>query len=481
MNQVKIDTDAIFEAHPFAEFILGELESKGHEAVLIGGIVRDAVLAMLEPQFGFEPVEVDIATSASPSQIKELFGEYKLLEIGEAFGVIMIRSPEGLEYEVATFRSESDYDGRRPGQVEHVLNLEDDVNRRDFTVNGLAATRSGDVIDLVNGVEDLDRRQIRTIGDPEQRFAEDYLRMLRAARFSCRLDAVLDEEAAAAIKSNAPLLDKISAERIQAELIGIFATARSADGIELLDKLDLLEVILPELSECKGVPQPAKYHPEGDVYTHSILALRIADSFITDPLLKLAVLLHDIGKPSALEQNDGVNMAGHDRIGADMAEKICRRLRFSNDDVRFITSLILEHQRIGQFPQMSTAKQVRFIKHYEHLACSVDNFPERFGWLKALIQLMIADCQASAMKSDGWLNVLKSIAPLLIQIEEIDKLTGANALINGTDLIAMGMEKGPAIGVILDQLYELIYSGKIDSREAALEQAKQMISDSKLD
>ncbi len=478
---LRIDVEKIFTRHPFARVILERLTQAGHKAVLIGGIVRDALRTQLEraQEEDFEPKEVDIATSAMPEEVQKIFKGHRIHEVGKAFGVLKIVSPEGKPYEVATFRTEGEYDGRWPTRVELVRDLKQDVHRRDFTINGLAARPDGQVIDLIGGVDDLRRRVIRTIGDPNERFREDYLRLLRAIRFACHLEAKLAPETSAAIRTHHQGLLRISAERIRDELVALLRTSCSARGIQLLDEHGLLNLILPELLSCKGVPQPERYHPEGDVYTHTLLALEVADRFIKDPLVKLAILLHDIGKPQALKINLGENAAGHDAIGAEMAKEICRRLRLSNSEIRLVEYLVKEHQRIGHFPQMARGKQVRFLKHGEDPTQRIENFPGRFPYFSKLIQLMIADCQASAMRSQGWLPVLQAVKDLLLHVQELEQLTQARKLIDGHDLLRLGVKRGPELGRLLDELYEKIFAGEIRSRTEALAQARKLMAEQK--
>lgn len=478
MSERRIDIERIYRKHPFARLIAETLLKAGYETVLIGGVVRDALLAQWAQDDEWEPEEVDLATAAFPDEIEGLFREHRIVEVGKAFGVLKVVGPNGTAYEVATFRTEGEYDGRWPHRVELVRTLEEDVKRRDFTVNGLAARPDdGTVIDLIGGVEDLQRKIIRTIGDPNERFQEDYLRLLRAVRFACKLDARLDPGTSAAIKVHRQGLLKISAERVRDELLAIFETKRSALGVKLMDEHGLLELVLPEVAACKGVPQPEDYHPEGDVYTHTLLALEVADRFIDDPLVKLAVLLHDVGKREALERNRGENAAGHDAIGARMTEEICRRLRFSNVETELVVFLVKEHQRVGHFPEMGQGRQVRFLKAREGPALPIGEFSRRFPWFAKLMQLMIADCQASAMRAQGWLPVLQLLPRLLIQLRELEKLTQARKLIDGHDLIALGVKPGPRLGQLLEHIYDKIYAGEIQSREEALAYARRLVKD----
>jgi len=470
-----IDVERVYAHHPFTKAILETLNEAGHEAVLVGGVVRDGLRAQLEPGYTFEPHEVDIATSAHTDEIEAIFDGYKVLKVGKRYGVQVIVSPDGESYEVATYRIEDEYDGRWPGRVELVRDLQQDLSRRDFTINGLAARADGTVLDWVGGVEDLRNGIIRPIGDAHERFREDYLRMLRAVRFACVIDADLTDETREAIRAHAERITTISWERIRDELIALLRTPRSHRGIALMDELGVLGHLLPELAGCQGTPQPEDYHPEGDVYVHTLLALEIADRVISDPIVKLAVILHDVGKPEALRQNRGENMAGHDDIGAKMAEDASRRLRLNSAETDRIVDWVAEHQRIGHFPEMGQGKQVKLLKTAERSDVSIANPLERYPRFAGLLKLMIVDCQASAMKSDGWLPVVTAFARLLLHLEALDRRTRARKLIDGHDLIELGMERGPKLGALLEALYEKIYSGDLTSREAALEEAKRLI------
>ncbi|HED03246.1 MAG TPA: CCA tRNA nucleotidyltransferase [Candidatus Fraserbacteria bacterium] len=474
MSRLRIDVEAIFASHPFARTILSRLEAAGHEAVLIGGIVRDALRAQFDADYEFEPLEVDIATSASPQEVRALSGDSLIIEVGAAFGVLVLVGPEGHAYEVATFRTEGEYDGRRPGAVKLVRSLADDVHRRDLTINGLAARSDGWVIDLVGGVSDLKRKLIRAIGDPAERFGEDYLRILRAIRCACLIDGEIVPEVAQAIRRHRTGLTLISAERVAGELLRLLGTNQAARGVRLLDEYGILPLILPELVACQGVEQPGKYHPEGDVYQHTLLALEIADGYLADPLVKLALLLHDLGKPEALERNRGVNMAGHDQIGAELAGQICRRLHLSKEASAQVVYLVREHQRIGHFPQMSRSKQVRLLRSGEERARPLGDFTARFPRFARLVQLMIADCQASAMKSSGWLPVLAHTARLLPHLQALEQLEGARRLIDGHDFLKLGVPPGPELGRMLEQVREAILAGRIVSRRGALAAARRL-------
>lgn len=470
-----IDAEAIFRVHPFARTILERLNNAGFEAVIVGGVVRDAVRAQLDPDYEFIPEEVDIATSAYPDEIKGLFRDWKIFEVGEAFGVVIVVAPDGHSYEVATFRTESEYDGRWPAKVELVRTLDDDLQRRDLTINGLAATLEGHVIDRVGGISDLQAKLIRTIGDPDKRFSEDYLRILRTIRLACVLDGTITPEVSEAMRRHRDGLKKISAERIRDELLKILKTPRATKGVQLLDEHGILGLILPELIACKGVPQPEKYHPEGDVYTHTLLALQCADAIVRDPLVKFALLVHDVGKPTALQKNNYEHAGGHEMIGEQMAERICRRLRFSTDEIKLIKFLVREHLRIGRFAEMSPGKRATLLKTHENPEAPFERPAERFPFFMKLLALMICDCEASAHKSSGWLPVVQAVPPLLLRVRELAERERARKFLDGHDLIEMGLSPGPRIREILDAVYEQIFSGKITTREEALALARHLL------
>ena len=472
-NREQIDIRAVFARHPFAEQILERLTAAGHEAVLIGGVVRDGLRSRWGERVEYPPADVDIATSALPQEIRKLFSGHPIVAVGEEFGVIVIVSPDGRPYEVATYRVEGDYDGRWPARVELVRDLAGDVARRDLTINGLAATAGGRILDLVGGVSDLRDRRIRAIGDPNVRFGEDYLRMLRAVRFTCQIEGELDPETAASISRHAPKLDLISGERIRDELLRILALPRSAQGIRLLDQLGLLSRVLLELEAGKGVAQPETYHPEGDVFEHTLEAVRVADAFIRDPIVKLAVLLHDVGKPQALARNDGANMGGHCALGAWQAGRIARRLRLSRADAGRLTFLIKNHMRIADFPEMGRGKQVLFMTTGEDSAALP--LCRRYPRFFELLQVLVADCEASAHRASGWQPILEETLRVALHVERVGNLERARSLIDGRDLGALGLPDGPAMGQLLATLHDRILAGEISSRVEALAAAQSLL------
>jgi len=467
----KIDADAVFREHPLAREILHRLTESGHEAFLVGGVVRDGLLASWGVPVRFPPSDVDITTSAAPDEIRRILAGRRLVDVGEQFGVLVILGDDNEGVEVATFRSETGYDGRRPAEVVVAGTLNEDVRRRDLTINGLAATDDGTVIDHVDGIKDLRSRRIRAIGDPEIRFAEDYLRMLRVVRFACQIEGEIDRGTSDAIRRRASCIPRIAWERIQVELLRTLELPNSSRGIELLDDLGLLEPILPEVHALHGVPQPEQYHPEGDVFIHTMIALRVADGFVRDPIVKLAILLHDIGKPQALRNHQGSHMGGHCLIGANMAKAVARRLKLTRRDTHRLSFLIRQHMRIADFPRMGRGRQVRFLAAEER--ANETSIARRYPLFMQLLQVLIADCEACAHRSAGWAPILAAVTDVAEHIERVGNLSKARQLFDGHDLIAMGLSPGPIFGEVLAAVHDRILAGEISTSEQAHSWAKR--------
>lgn len=468
-----LDLNPVFQAHPYARIALESLLRQGHLAVLVGGVVRDAMRAQLEKDYVFAPAEVDIATAATPDQVKGALPDWPSKDVGKAFGVTIVTAPDGRCYEIATFRSESDYDGRRPGRVELIRSLEADLLRRDFTVNGMAAHLDGAVVDRVGGIDDLRQKRIRAIGDPLQRFAEDHLRMLRAVRFACSLEADIEPCTARAIRSQADKILRISPERLREELFKMLTTRQACRGVRWLDELGLLAEILPEVCALKGVPQPAQYHPEGDVFVHTLLALEWADRLHMPALTKLCVLCHDLGKPQALVQNQGQHMGGHELISEGLAIRIGGRLRLSAAETALLTFTAREHMRIARFPEMAQAKRLRLLQS-TRAAGKSEPFSEKFPALAMLLQVLICDAQASVHRSSAWLPVVQEVVACALRLRDLEQQELAHKLLDGNDLLALGLAPGPQVGRVLRKVYELIYAGKINSRNQALRAARAL-------
>lgn len=418
-----------------ARGICQTLSHAGHRALLAGGCVRDKLL-------GVDAKDFDVATSATPEQIAALFD--RTVAVGAAFGVVMVLLPEG-QFEVTTFRSDGPYvDGRHPSYVTF-SNEEQDARRRDFTINAMFYDPSTEsVVDYVGGRDDLASRIIRTVGHPRDRFSEDHLRLLRAIRFAARLDFTIEPATLDAIRDMAQLVTTTSAERIRDELLKMLTEGGGRRALELMDETGLLEQVLPEISRMKGVRQPPEFHPEGDVFQHTLL---IADRLKgASPTLALGTLLHDVGKPATITYEDRVRFNNHDKIGAEIAEQICRRLRMSNHDTERIVWLVAQHMRLAHAPQMRASKLKRFVRE--------PGFPE-------LLELGRIDCLASHgdTRTIEWIeNYANAIPPEVVR---------PKPLLTGDDLIEMGYTPGPLFKEILTAVEDAQLDGYIATTESA--------------
>ncbi len=423
--------------------IVGTLVEKGHKAFFVGGCVRDALL-------GVACDEIDIATSATPEQVQQAFA--KTVAVGESFGVVLVIKGD-MKFEVATFRRESKYgDGRHPESVDYTKNPEEDVRRRDFTINGMLYDPvSGELYDYVEGLADLERGLVRTIGDPETRFGEDRLRMMRAVRFTSCLGFELDGAALSAIRDAAFGISVVSGERIREELIKILTRRNSGDGLRLLSSCGLLEHFLPEVECMHGVQQPPQFHPEGDVFQHTCLVMDMlysnTDGCYSEELA-VAALLHDVGKPPTYSESDRIRFNGHDRVGARMSEGICRRLRFSKKQIKRISELILEHLKFKDIFNMRESTLKKFL--------SLPYFEEH-------MQMHLADCMASHGKTDAYDFIREKMEEY--GREEIKPIP----LLGGQDLIDLGYSPGPVFSEMLGQVEELQLENRLSSKEEAIE------------
>lgn len=422
--------------------IVRALRGKGFQALFAGGAVRDLLI-------GRRVKDIDIATSAEPDDIERIFS--RTVAVGKAFGVIRVLAGER-EYEVATFRADMGYeDGRRPSGVRFVEDREDAL-RRDFTVNALFMDPLEErVIDFVGGREDLEAGVIRAVGDPDLRFNEDRLRLLRAVRFAVELGFRIDPRTSEAIGKHAGSILCISWERIRDELLKIFASPAPHLGLDLLTKYGLLKKLLPEVEAMKGVAQPPEFHPEGDVYTHTRLMLEISGGNLS-PVLAMGILLHDIGKPDTFEVRERIRFDGHAELGAKMAEEICSRLRISGHDTGRIVSLVRDHLRFIPVREMKESTLKRFIRM------------EDFG---NHLELHRLDCLASHGNLDNYefcREMLESYSE-----EEVKP----DPLISGKDLIALGFRPGPRFAEILERVEDLQLEGTLAGKEEALEFVKR--------
>ena len=468
-----------FEA---AARILRTLRDAGHDAYLAGGCVRDLLL-------GREPEDYDVATSATPDVVLGMFP--KTFAVGAHFGVVLVATAEDgdssaaaqgssvplqVVTEVATFRSDGLYsDGRHPDEVRYTKTAEEDVQRRDFTINGLlldltgwattqnagpstpsapAASAQDDlgsiraaVIDYVGGLADLDARVIRAIGPTERRFEEDHLRLLRGVRFAARFGFEIEPMTFAAMRKLAPCIQAVSRERVRDELTKMLTEGHARRAFELLDETGLLVQVLPEVVKMKGVAQPPQFHPEGDVWMHTLMLLEQLEAGC--PLtLAWGALLHDVGKPPTFRMApDRIRFDGHVEVGMTMSAEICRRFRFSNDETHQILALIENHMKFADAPRMKASTLKRFLRL------------ERFDEHLALHRM---DCLAAHGDLDIW-NFVRE------QHESLpEEAVRPKALITGRELIAAGFEPGPEFKEMLRTVEDAQLEGTISTSEEAL-------------
>jgi poly(A) polymerase len=419
--------------------VVRRLREQGYEAFFAGGCVRDMLLQK-------PPQDYDVATNARPEEIQRLFSQ--TIPVGAQFGVILV-VVDGEPFEVATFRYDGPYlDGRRPTHVRYGT-LQEDILRRDFTINGMLYDPLGDqVIDLVEGRADLERRLIRAIGEPQARFEEDRLRMIRAVRFAASLEFSIDALTFTAIQQLAASITKIAWERIGDEMTRILTEGGARRGFELLDQGGLLQVLLPEMVALKGTPQSPDYHPEGDVFAHTLLLLsHLAPS--SSETLAYGCLLHDIAKPVCFRQEtDRITFYGHTEVGAAMAEEILKRLKRSRESWERVAYLVRNHLRHVQAPQMRLSTLKRFLRE---------------EGIEELLELTRID----ALASNGDLQYYQFCKERLAQLTEAQIRPAP--LVRGTDLIALGLVPGPIFAEILQRVEDQQLGGELTSREQALE------------
>ena len=435
----------------FAEHICRTLRLAGHQAYFVGGCVRDILLHR-------EPADYDVATDATPERVERIFPNS--LTVGAKFGVVVVVQEPDLSndakapstmVEVATFRSDVGYsDGRHPDQVVYASTPQEDVQRRDFTINGLLLDpQTNEILDFVGGRADLRAGIIRAIGRPEERFREDKLRMLRAIRFAARFGYAIEPETMRAIQLLAPEIQQVSAERLRDELTKLLTEGAARRGFELLAETRLLPELLPEISRMKGVEQPPQFHPEGDVWIHTLLMLEGLPPG-SSPTLAWGVLLHDVGKPATFSPPSGPNgrirFDRHVEVGTRMAEEICSRLRFSNDDTAQIASLVANHLRFKDAPQMKRATLKRFVR--------LDRFEEH-------MELHLLDCSSSHRNLDNYEFMRRFLA------ETPPEDVRPTRLLTGDDLIGLGFRPGPEFREILDAAEDAQLEGSIGSRDDA--------------
>jgi putative nucleotidyltransferase with HDIG domain len=427
----------VVTSEELARSIVLRLRSAGHQAYLVGGCVRDLLL-------GRQPKDFDVATDARPDRVSELFERTE--QVGAHFGVVLVRDGAS-QVEVATFRSDASYsDGRRPDRVRFEAGPREDALRRDFTINALLLDpETGEVLDFTGGREDLGLRTIRAIGDPAARFQEDHLRLVRAVRFAARLGFAIEPATMAALQRLHHLIATVSAERIRDELSRILTEGGARRGLELLDETGLLIDILPEVAAMKGVAQPPEFHPEGDVWTHTLLLLEK----LRNPTLTLAMgaLLHDVGKPPTFRVAERIRFDGHPAEGVRLAHDILTRLRFSNEETALIEALIANHMRFKDAGDMRESTLKRFLRTPE--------FGEH-------LELHRIDC----LSSNGRLDTYKLVLTRLGELGHED--LAPRPLVTGQDLIAAGYQPGPVFGKMLAAVEDAQLEARVRSAEEAL-------------
>ena len=440
--------------------IVSTLRKQGHQAYLAGGCVRDLLLSR-------KPADYDVATDATPQQVMQIFPQ--TYAVGEQFGVVLVPQSEASgatgvparpserserAVEVATFRSDAGYsDGRHPDEVRFTKDPREDVQRRDFTINGMMLDpTTNEVLDFVGGRDDLKAGIIRAIGDPERRFTEDKLRMLRAVRFAARFDYKIDPATRAAIQRLAPKIQQVSCERVREELTKMLTEGQARRAFELLDTSGLLREVLPEIAAMKGVEQPPQYHPEGDVFVHTLLLLEKLPAGASKTLA-WGALLHDVGKPPTFRMApDRIRFDGHVEVGVKMAAEILRRLRFSNHETDLILALVDNHMRFGAVQRMKQSTLKKFLR--------LPAFEEH-------LELHRIDCLSSHGQLDAYeytQEQLRSLPPEAIR---------PAPLITGRDLIEAGYEPGPRFKQVLTAVEDGQLEGRLTSREAAMEYVRR--------
>ena len=430
------------DAETLARTAIARLREAGHRAYLVGGCVRDRLL-------GAHPKDFDISTDARPDRIMDLFPNSG--RVGAHFGVVLVRDAFA-QVEVATFRSDVDYeDGRRPSSVHFETDPKADVLRRDFTINGLMMDPdTGRVLDYVDGRADLERRLVRAIGDPDARFEEDHLRLLRAVRFAARLGFTIEPATLTSMGRSHSLILRVSAERVRDELVRILTEGGARYGFELLDATGMLRDLLPEVAAMHGVEQPSEFHPEGDVWVHTMRLLEnLRDP---TPSVALGALLHDVGKPPTFRIADRIRFDGHAEAGVALAHGILNRLRFSRDEMEQVEALVANHMRFMDVRRMKDSTLKRFLR--------LPGFEEH-------LELHRLDCLAGSGYLENYEFVKHKLA------ETPAEHLKPEPLVTGRDLIAAGYRPGPLFSKILAAVEDAQLEGRLTSAEEAMDWVRE--------
>ena len=421
--------------------IASAVREKGYDLCIVGGAVRDIVS-------GKVPHDVDMVSSATPGELEQIFPDIQLS--GASFGVMRLRR-NGFEFEIASGRKERNYlDGRHPESVQYTRNLDEDAERRDFTFNAMRIDPlTGELFDPAGGLDDLERGVLRTVGEPEQRFKEDYLRMLRAIRFAARSNYRIEKNTWRAICKLSPLAAEISGERIYDELTRILTGRFPHRAIRLMAECGLLAAVLPEVDAMRGVTQPPEFHPEGDVFEHTLLMLE--HMVYPDALLAWGVLLHDVGKPltRSVEESGRIRFFCHEEKGAQIVCSIAERLHFSVRDKEAVSGAVRNHMRMAFVPEMKKAK-LKKIMASEHFALEVE--------------LNRLDCLCSN----------KIMTSFLFFCDELRKDPEQKLLhlpeqwVMGRDLIAAGFPPSSRFKKVLDDTFDRQLADEFENKDAAL-------------
>lgn len=428
-----------------AREICAVLRKDGFRALLAGGCVRDMLLGRI-------PHDYDVVTNARPEEVIACFP--KTIAVGAKFGVVIVACDEGF-FEVATFRSDGPYlDGRHPSCITFTEE-EQDAQRRDFTINAMFYDPEQNVVlDYVGGQADLEGHILRAVGDPKCRFEEDHLRLLRAVRFASRLDYKIEADTFDAMRVLADQVLSTSAERIRDEVLKMLTEGHAAAAFRLLESTALLEPILPEVAAMRGVEQPAAFHPEGDVWEHTLLLLAQLPEDVS-PTVAVAALLHDVGKPPTQTFEDRIRFNLHEKVGARITEQVCRRLRLSNKDTQRIAWLVENHMRLKDFMKMRKHRRIRFARE--------EGFDE-------LLML----CRMDALASHGDTDFIDEVEAYIVSLEK-ESIRPA-PLLTGKDLIAMGYTPGPVFKHILQEVETLQLEGQLKDSDAAREYVRKSIA-----
>lgn len=434
------------------DIIFERLKSGGYSRYIVGGCVRDILL-------GKEPFDWDICTDAKPEDILRVFEDFTTIPTGLKHGTITV-VVNNRNFEITTFRTDKDYvDNRRPRDVEFTTDIYEDLKRRDFTINALAYNEVDGLIDCFNGRNDLNNKIIRTVGNPDERFKEDALRIIRGVRFSAQLGFEIEENTALAMIENRELLNNLSKERIREELVKILLTDKPSYGIRVLVSLKLMEYIMPEILECVGFEQKNSNHHK-DVFEH---IMEVLDNTEKDIILRLSALFHDIGKPKcfAVDGNGQGHFYGHHKISAEMSEKILTRLKFDNKTIDTVKILVNEHMfRYGSLRKKSIKKFINKV--------GIDN-------LDRLFKLQIADIRGSA-PPHNFANVEYLKNECIRIISEKEPMTVKDLNISGYDIMKLGVAQGKEIGDILNYLLEIVLeSPELNKKEILVDLVKQKL------